>query len=115
MVGLKENQVYNAATTKVEHRDNALFVAFAPFEAPKAVVALVLENAGGGSAMGAPVARHMLDAYLLPPEPQLPPPPASHPPKARIRARPFPMSNSARLQGILPPQAIHAARGLLPS
>ena len=75
VVGLKENQVYNAATTKVEHRDNALFVAFAPFEAPKAVVALVLENAGGGSAMGAPVARHMLDAYLLPPEPQLPPGP----------------------------------------
>ena len=75
VVGLKENQVYNAATTKVEHRDNALFVAFAPFEAPKAVVALVLENAGGGSAMGAPVARHMLDAYLLPPEPQLPPAP----------------------------------------
>lgn len=74
-MGLKENQVYNAATTKVEHRDNALFVAFAPFEAPKAVVALVLENAGGGSAMGAPVARHMLDAYLLPPEPQLPPAP----------------------------------------
>jgi hypothetical protein len=40
-----------------------------------AVVALVLENAGGGSAMAAPVARHMLDAYLLPPEPQLPPAP----------------------------------------
>ena len=29
----------------------------------------------GGSAMAAPVARHMLDAYLLPPEPQLPPAP----------------------------------------
>ena len=79
VVGLKENQVYNAATTKVEHRDNALFVSFAPFEAPKAVVALVLENAGGGSAMAAPVARNMLDAYLLPPEPQLPPAPAKKP------------------------------------
>ena len=79
MVGLKENQVYNAATTKVEHRDNALFVSFAPFEAPKAVVALVLENAGGGSSMAAPVARQMLDAYLLPPEPQLPPAPAKKP------------------------------------
>ncbi|KAL8188385.1 UNVERIFIED_CONTAM: hypothetical protein K2H54_000161 [Gekko kuhli] len=79
VVGLKENQVYNAATTKVEHRDNALFVSFAPFEAPKAVVALVLENAGGGSSMAAPVARQMLDAYLLPPEPQLPPAPAKKP------------------------------------
>ncbi|MNR57328.1 hypothetical protein D3C85_1780800 [compost metagenome] len=40
------------------------------------MVALVLENAGGGSAVAAPVARHMLDAYLLPPEPQLPPAPS---------------------------------------
>jgi penicillin-binding protein 2 len=75
VVGLKENQIYNAATTKVEHRDNALFVAYAPFEAPKAVVALVLENAGGGSKNAAPVARQMLDSYLLPPEPELPPAP----------------------------------------
>ena len=72
---MKENQVYNAKTMKVEHRDNALFVAFAPYETPKAVVALVLENAGGGSTNAAPVARQMLDAYLLPPDPQLPPAP----------------------------------------
>ncbi|MGL5302925.1 MAG: penicillin-binding protein 2 [Aeromonas sp.] len=67
VVGLKKNQVYNASRMKVEHRDNALYVAFAPFDKPKAVVALVLENAGGGSKNGAPVARAMLDAYLVPP------------------------------------------------
>ncbi len=75
VVNMKENQVYNAKAMKVEHRDNALFVAFAPYETPKAVVALVLENAGGGSTNAAPVARQMLDAYLLPPDPQLPPAP----------------------------------------
>jgi penicillin-binding protein 2 len=80
VVGMKENQVYDASTMKVEHRDNALFVAFAPFDTPKAVVALVLENAGGGSSMAAPVARQMLDAYLVPPEPQLPPAPKQLPP-----------------------------------
>lgn len=79
VVGLKENQVYNAKTMKVEHRDNALFVAFAPFDAPKAQVTVVLENAGGGSTNAAPVARKMLDAYLLPPEPQLPPAPVKKP------------------------------------
>ncbi len=84
VVGMKENQVYNASTMKVEHRDNALFVAFAPFDAPKAVVALVLENAGGGSSMAAPVARQMLDAYLVPPEPQLPPAPKPLSPPSEV-------------------------------
>ncbi|MGL6264576.1 penicillin-binding protein 2 [Aeromonas jandaei] len=77
VVGLKENQVYNIKTVKAEHRDNALFVAYAPFDAPKAVVALVLENSigGGGGRAASPIARQMMDAFLLPPEPQLPPAP----------------------------------------
>ncbi|MCD8547973.1 MAG: penicillin-binding protein 2 [Aeromonadaceae bacterium] len=65
VVNMKENEKYDASRLKEEHRDNALFVAFAPYEAPTAVVALILENAGGGSANAAPVARALLDAYLL--------------------------------------------------
>lgn len=53
-----------------EHlRDHALFVAFAPVENPKLAVAVVVENApGGGSSFAGPIARRILDAYLLTPE-----------------------------------------------
>jgi penicillin-binding protein 2 len=54
----------------VEHlRDHALFIAFAPVEAPRIAVAIVVENApGGGSAFAAPIARRILDTYLLTPD-----------------------------------------------
>lgn len=70
VIGMKQDQKYDAHRLKEEHRDNALFVAFAPYEDPKAVVALILENAGGGSTQAAPVVRQMLDAYLVEPKPE---------------------------------------------
>lgn len=79
VIGLKQDQKYDAKRLKEEHRDNALFVAFAPYEAPKGVVSLILENAGGGSANAAPVVRAMLDAYLLGPEATPLPAPEEHP------------------------------------
>jgi penicillin-binding protein 2 len=49
-----------------EHlRDNALIVAYAPFENPKIVLSVVLENAGWGGANAGPVARAMLDEFML--------------------------------------------------
>ncbi len=63
---LAENQQYDHASTKEHLRDNALFVAFAPFEKPEVVVSVVLENAGGGSSFAAPVARSLLDLYMIP-------------------------------------------------
>jgi penicillin-binding protein 2 len=56
-----------------EHlRDHALFIAFAPSDAPKIALAVLVEHAGGGGgAIAAPIARQVMDAWLLP---QLQPP-----------------------------------------
>lgn len=64
------NERVRKAGELAEHlRDHALFVAFAPFDSPKIAVAVVVENApGGGSAFAAPIARRILDRYLLTPE-----------------------------------------------
>ncbi len=41
-------------------RDHALFVAFAPFDAPKYAVSVVVEHGGGGSLVAAPIARDII-------------------------------------------------------
>jgi penicillin-binding protein 2 len=43
-----------------DERDHALFVAFAPFERPRYVVAVVVEHGGSGSRTAAPVARDIM-------------------------------------------------------
>ena len=54
---LKENQTYNAGNLVKELHDHAWFVGFAPYENPKMVVAVILENAGGGGSNAGPVVR----------------------------------------------------------
>ncbi|SNV72057.1 penicillin-binding protein 2 [Haemophilus pittmaniae] len=61
---LKENQKYNAAGLKKELHDHAWFTAYAPYEAPKLIVTVILENAGGGSSNAAPLVRQIMDFYL---------------------------------------------------
>lgn len=46
-------------------KDHALFIAFAPLENPVIALAVVVENGGGGSSVAAPIARELLDEYLL--------------------------------------------------
>jgi penicillin-binding protein 2 len=41
-------------------RDHALFVGFAPYEAPRYAVAVVVEHGGGGSTAAAPIGRDLL-------------------------------------------------------
>jgi penicillin-binding protein 2 len=43
-----------------ERRDHALYVAYAPLDAPKIAVAVVVEHGGGGSTAAAPIARDVL-------------------------------------------------------
>ncbi|EGQ7874063.1 penicillin-binding protein 2 [Vibrio parahaemolyticus] len=66
--GLGENEEYNADEIAEHLRDHALFTGFAPFDAPKVIVTLVLENAGGGSSNGGPMARKIFDRVVLGPE-----------------------------------------------
>lgn len=63
---LDKDQRYNAEELAERLHDHALFTAFAPIEDPQIAVAVVVENAGGGSTHAAPIARKMLDAWLLP-------------------------------------------------
>ncbi len=64
-------------------RDHALYVAFAPFDAPRYAVTVVVEHGGGGSTVAAPIARDMLlfaQHGGLPPE-------ESYPTSQRTRIR----------------------------
>ena len=47
-----------------ERRDHALFVAFAPADAPRIAVSVVVEHGGGGSTVAAPIARDIILQYL---------------------------------------------------
>lgn len=63
--GIKQDEEYVAEDITKRLRDHALFVAFAPVEDPKIAVALIVENGGSGSAVAAPIARKVIDQYLL--------------------------------------------------
>lgn len=62
---LGQDQKYNADELKERLRDHALFMAFAPVEDPQIAVAVIVENAGGGSTHAAHLAKAMTDAWLL--------------------------------------------------
>jgi penicillin-binding protein 2 len=63
-----QQERYNERDIAERLRDHALFVAFAPAEDPKLAIAVLVENGRSGSGTAAPIARRILDAYLLPPE-----------------------------------------------
>nr|WP_315494297.1 penicillin-binding protein 2 [uncultured Rhodoferax sp.] len=64
-VSLGKNQKYNASSMEEHQRDHSLYVAFAPAESPKIALAVIVENAGFGSASAAPIARRAFDYWLL--------------------------------------------------
>lgn len=56
---------YSASGTKEHLRDHALYIAFAPADKPKIALAVLVENGGFGAQSAAPIARMVLDYYLL--------------------------------------------------
>jgi len=65
LVGLKANEKYDERKVAERLRDHSLFIAFAPVEAPKIALAVLVENGGFGARAAAPIARAVLDYYLL--------------------------------------------------
>lgn len=61
-VGQKEK--YDAKDIEERLRDHALFVAYAPLDAPRIAVAVIIENGESGSKAAAPIARAVMEAYL---------------------------------------------------
>jgi len=59
-----QNTKYNAKALEEHQRDHSLFAAFAPAEAPKIAVAIIVENAGFGAAAAAPIVRRVFDYWL---------------------------------------------------
>ena len=61
---LSQDEEYDAEEIDERLRDHALFIAFAPLDAPRIAVAVVVENGQSGSRVAAPIARAMMDQYL---------------------------------------------------
>ncbi len=49
-------------------KDHAWFIAFAPFDKPRIAVAVLVEHVGFGAQYAAPIARQVMDTYLLGPQ-----------------------------------------------
>ena len=64
-VTIGQKDKYNAAKLAEHQRDHALYMAFAPAEAPRIALAVIVENAGFGAAHAAPIARRVFDYWLL--------------------------------------------------
>jgi penicillin-binding protein 2 len=64
VIGIAQDARYREEDIDERLRDHGLFVAFAPAEAPRIALAVVVENGGGGARAAAPVARKIFDAYF---------------------------------------------------
>jgi penicillin-binding protein 2 len=60
-----QNEKYNEKTVSERLRDHSWFIAFAPADKPRIALAVIVENGGWGASAAAPIARKVLDSYLL--------------------------------------------------
>jgi len=60
-----QNTKYNARALEEHQRDHSLYMAFGPAQNPRIALAVIVENAGWGTGAAAPIARRVLDYWLL--------------------------------------------------
>jgi penicillin-binding protein 2 len=65
VIAMKQNERYDESKVAERLRDHSLYIAFAPLEDPIIALAVVVENGGFGARAAAPIARTVLDYYLL--------------------------------------------------
>ncbi|HEY8519216.1 MAG TPA: penicillin-binding protein 2 [Gammaproteobacteria bacterium] len=64
VINIAQGERYREEEIDERLRDHGLFIAFAPADAPRIAVGVVVENGGGGNRAAAPVARKILDAFF---------------------------------------------------
>ncbi len=62
---IAQGQRYNKASLAKKYWDHAWFSAFAPVDNPQIAIAVLVENGGGGSKVAAPIARKLLDYWMI--------------------------------------------------
>jgi penicillin-binding protein 2 len=65
IIGLKQGEKYEEEKVAERLRDHSLYIAFAPLEGPRIALAVLVENGGFGARTAAPIARTVLDYFLL--------------------------------------------------
>ncbi len=100
VVTIAQDKKYDAKKLAREHHDHALFVAFAPADNPKIAVAVLKENGGFGAQAAAPIAKAMLDYWILGRNDMNLPAPA------HLRGAPIPSADFP-----VPPKASPASQG----
>ena len=65
VVAMRQGEKYDASKMEERHRDHAWFISFAPVDKPKIAIAVLVENGGHGGGTAAPIARKVMDYYLL--------------------------------------------------
>lgn len=65
VIGIKQNERYNEKLMNERHLDHALFIAYAPADNPTIAVAVIVENGRHGGSTAGPIARKVMDYYLL--------------------------------------------------
>ena len=88
VIGMKKNEKYDADAIDERHRDHALFIAYAPADDPKIALAVIVENGGHGGSAAGPIARKVMDYYLLGKLPAAELPPEENPKKLATAPKP---------------------------